>query len=274
MSHPAVALRVVEVGWSTTIQDRGRVSFASLGVPGAGAVDRVAHDLANRLVGNAVEAATLETNRGLLIEALQPLILATSADGCRHTLRVGDRLRVDAPADGMWGYLAVRGGIDVEPVLGSRCHDTLSGVGPPPLMAGVGLPVGEDPRTDLPIDLVPHRSIDSVVRIWRGPRADWFIRGVSALTDRAWIVQSDVSRVGIRLSPGSFDRVAAVMSATMPSEGLVEGAIQITPSGEPIVMLANHPTTGGYPVIGVVDPYDLAIVAQARPGTALSFRSV
>lgn len=274
MSPSAVALRIVELGWSTTIQDRGRVGFADLGITGAGAVDRAAHDLANRLVGNTPQAATLETNRGLLIEALQPLIVATSADGSRHTLRVGDRLSVDAPAGGMWGYLAVRGGIEIEPVLGSRSHDTLSGLGPPPLMVGASLPVGDDPRTDLPADLIPHRRDSSTVRVWPGPRADWFRRGVSALTEGAFIVQSDVSRVGTRLSAGPFESVRGTLSATMPSEGLVEGAIQVTPSGEPIVMLANHPTTGGYPVIGVVDPDDISIIAQAQPGATLSFRSI
>jgi biotin-dependent carboxylase-like uncharacterized protein len=273
LSYPATALSILDVGWSTTIQDCGRVSFGSLGVPRAGAVDRQAHDLANRLVGNTLEAATLETNRGLVIEARQPLIVATSADGRRHTLRAGDRLRVDAPTDGMWAYLAVRGGIDVEPVLGSRSHDTLAGLGPPPLLTGDSLPVGNDPRTDLPADLAPPRSVGSVVRVWPGPRADWFRLGVSALTGRTWIVQTDVSRVGVKLSSGVFERVGDTTSATMPSEGLVEGAIQVTPSGEPIVMLANHPTTGGYPVICVVDPDDIAIVAQSKPGTTLRFRS-
>jgi biotin-dependent carboxylase-like uncharacterized protein len=273
LSYHTAALNILEVGWSTTIQDCGRVSFANLGVPRAGAVDRSAHDLANRLVGNALDAATLETNRGLVVEARQPLIVATSADGRRHTLRVGDRLSVDAPAEGMWGYMAVRGGIDVEPVLGSRSHDTLSGLGPPLLLTGASLPVGEDPRTDLPVDLAPRRSVGSIVRVWPGPRADWFRLGVPALTGRTWVVQSDVSRVGVRLSPGPFERVGESMPATMPSEGLVEGAIQITPSGEPIVMLANHPTTGGYPVIGVIDPEDIAIVAQSQPGTTLRFRS-
>ena len=272
MTDNAHALTIVELGWSTTIQDHGRTGYAELGVPMAGAVDRRAHDLVNRLVGNPTGAATLETNRGLLIEAHRPLIAATSAQGARHTLRAGERLRVDAPSDGMWGYLAIRGGLAVDPILGSRCHDTLSGIGPPPLVAGTDLSIGDDPHTELSADLAPRPSLEASVRVWPGPRADWFQEGLRALVEGEWRVQSDVSRVGVRLSAGAFDRVEPDRSATMPSEGLVEGAIQITPDGEPIVMLANHPTTGGYPVIGVVDPRDLGTVAQLRPGSGLHFR--
>jgi len=272
MTANSPALTIIDPGWSTTIQDHGRIGYAELGVPTAGAVDRSAHDLVNRLVGNPPGAATLETNRGLLIEARRPLVAATSAQGARHSLRVGERLRVDAPSDGMWGYLAIRGGIVADPVLGSRCHDTLSGLGPPPLVAGTSLDVGDDPRTALPTDLAPRPLPEASVRVWQGPRADWFREGVKALIESNWTVQSDVSRVGVRLSAGTFDRVGRDTSETMPSEGLVEGAIQITPDGEPIVMLANHPTTGGYPVIAVVDPRDIGIVAQLRPGSGLSFR--
>jgi biotin-dependent carboxylase-like uncharacterized protein len=272
MTASPPALTIVELGWSTTIQDLGRSGYAELGVPTAGAVDRGAHDLANRLVGNSTGAATLETNRGLLIEALRPMVVATSTEGARQTLRTGERLRVDAHIEGMWGYLAIRGGIDVDPVLGSRCHDTLSGLGPPPLSVGTALNVGDDPLTNLSTDLAPQFLVEAAVRVWPGPRVDWFHGGLQALLEADWSVQSDVSRVGVRLTTGTFDRVGSDGSATMPSEGLVEGAIQITPDGEPIVMLANHPTTGGYPVIGVVDPRDIGIVAQLRPGSRLRFR--
>jgi allophanate hydrolase subunit 2 len=164
----------------------------------------------------------------------------------------------------------VRGGIALEPVLGSRSHDTLSGVGPPPIVAGVRLDVGDDPQTELVTDLAPSRPRSAVVRLWPGPRADWFENGVDTLIGQDWTVGRDVSRVGVRLSPGSFPRTSA-MPDHMASEGLVDGAVQITPSGEPIVMLANHPTTGGYPVIAVVEPDDIPVVAQARPGSTLRF---
>jgi biotin-dependent carboxylase-like uncharacterized protein len=265
------ALRIVDVGWSTTIQDLGRAGFAHLGVPTAGAIDVGRHALANRLVGNDVSMATLETAGGLVVEAIGPLVVATSGDGSRHTLRSGERLRVDPHGDGVWGYLAPRGGVLVAPVLGSRSHDTLSGVGPAPIARGALLEIGTDPHTDLAADHAPARPVDPVVRLWPGQRVDWFVRGLDALLDRSWVVGNDVSRVGVRLAAGMFER-SGRMPAQMASEGLVAGAIQITPAGEPIVMLADHPTTGGYPVIAVVEPDDLAIVAQSRPGTTLRFR--
>ena len=130
------SVRVVAAGWGTTVQDHGRPGLAHLGVPSAGAVDREAHDRSNRLVGNLQGAATIETRGGLVIEAIRAVVAATSADGQRHTLQPGDTIRID-PADGqMWAYLALRGGIDIDPVLGSRSTDTLSGLGPAPIRGG------------------------------------------------------------------------------------------------------------------------------------------
>jgi biotin-dependent carboxylase-like uncharacterized protein len=267
-----LALRIVQLGFATTLQDRGRVGLAHLGVPTAGAVDRRAHELMNRLVGNHPDAATIETLGGLVVEALRPLVVARSTDASRHTLATGDRFRIDAPADAVWGYLAVRGGVDVEPVLGSRSHDTLGHVGPPALAAGADLTVGADPGTELIADHAPRRSPhDDIIRIWEGPQHDWFVGGAHNLVGRPWRVTNEISRVGVRLDAAPFRRSTRALTQ-MPSIGLVEGAIQITPAGEPIVMLANHPTTGGYPVIAVVEPDDLAVVVQTRPGSSVRFR--
>ncbi len=266
----APSIRVLAAGWGTTVQDLGRAGFAHLGVPTAGAVDRAAHDRGNRLVGNDAGAAALETRGGLVISALRSVITATGADGSRHTLQAGDTLRVD-PVDGqMWGYLAVRGGFEVGQVLGSRSTDTLSGIGPPPIADGSQLDVGDDPGTDLAADQAPVRTREPLVRLWVGPRTEWFRDRRDALVAHRWTVSSDVSRVGVRLSPGAFPRDGSA-PVDMASEGLVMGAVQITPSGEPIVMLADHPTTGGYPVIGVIDPDDVPIVAQAVPGSTIRF---
>jgi biotin-dependent carboxylase-like uncharacterized protein len=259
------ALRIVTGGRGTTVQDHGRPGYAHLGVPTAGAVDPEAHDLANRLVGNPVGAATIETNGGLVFEAIRPLVAAVGEH--RHTLAAGERLPVDPTPGAMWTYLAVRGGIAVEPVLGSRSHDSLSALGPPPLIPGMELPVGPDPGTELLVDLAPRREPPAAVRVWAAAREE--VPGaLDVLTGRRWSVTADVSRVGVRLEPGDFP------PATRPdraSEALVPGAIQLTPAGQPIVLLANHPTTGGYPVIGVVDPDDLGIVAQTSPGSTLRF---
>jgi len=242
------------------------VGRADLGVPRAGAVDRDTHDLANRLVGNDPQAATIETHGGVVVEALRPVVLAV--DGDRHTLATGTQLRIEDRADRMWRYLAIRGGIDVEPVLGSRSHDTLAGIGPPPIEVGTELAAGPDPGTELPTDHAPLRRRAPVVRLWPGPRIDRFVDALATLAGRGWTVSGSVSRVGVRLEAGEFVTTTA---RRLASEGLVVGAIQITPSGEPIIMLANHPTTGGYPVVAVVDPDDLSIVAQSPPGTVLRF---
>jgi biotin-dependent carboxylase-like uncharacterized protein len=260
------ALRIIEIGRATTLQDGGRVGRADLGVPRAGAVDPDACDLANRLVGNRRHMTAIETNGGLVVEAVRSVIVATHDH--RHTLGSGDRLRVDPAHERMWTYLAVRGGIDVAPVLGSCSHDTLAGLGPPPLEVGSELPVGSDPGTDLPADHAPTRRRPPVVRIWPGPRLERFVDGIDTLLERQWTVSSSVSRVGVRLHAGDF---TLATDRRLASEGLVDGAIQITPTGEPIIMLANHPTTGGYPVIAVVEPDDLSIVAQLPPGTHLRF---
>ncbi len=142
----APSLRIVHVGVASTIQDEGRHGWSHLGVPAAGPVDRRAHDEVNRLVGNRPDAATIETLGGLVIEAMRPVIVARSTDASRHTLDIGDRLQIDPPADAVWAYLAVRGGVESPRVLGSRSHDTLAGVGPPPLTSDLILTAGADPR--------------------------------------------------------------------------------------------------------------------------------
>lgn len=269
--RPEPALRVIDVGLATTFQDHGRSGWGHLGVPVAGAVDRPTHDLVNRLVGNDAGAATIETLGGLVVEALRPVVVARNADASRHILSAGERLRVDPPAGSLWGYLAVRGGIEVVRVLGSRSHDTLGRIGPPPIESGASLQLGPDPGTELFSEFAPVRRVEAPLRISEGPQSDWFADGLAALVGRAWHVSSDISRVGVRLDAGEF-ATSARAEAQMRSIGLVEGAIQITPSGEPIVMLANHPTTGGYPVIAVVDPDDLPALAQSRPGASIRFR--
>ncbi len=265
------ALEIVDVGWGTTIQDRGRPGLAAIGVPTAGAVDPPLHALANRLVGNPEERACFETVGGLVVRARQPLVVAETSSGRLVTLAPGERLTVERSADRTWSYLAVRGGMNVDRVLGSASHDTLSGLGPPPVRSGVSYAVGPDPGSELLVDLAPPRPLGALVAVWPGPQVDRFTAGLGALTDRPWTVADEVSRVGARLLAQPFDRDPHA-AGTMPSAGLVLGAIQITPSGEPIVMLSNHPTTGGYPVIGVVDPTDLPIVAQSAPGAVLRFR--
>jgi len=263
-------LEIVRSGWATTIQDGGRMGYAALGVPHGGPLDRHLHQLVNRLVGNDSDAAALETAGGLVLRAAGPMVVATSAELVARSVGAGETIDVDPAAGDLWGYVAVRGGLAVERVLGSRSHDTLSGLGPPDVTASMMLPIGPDPGTALALDQAPPRLRPPTVTVWPGPRVDWFVDGtVERLIAATWTVTKDVSRVGARLDGPPLARRRP---EELASEGLVLGAIQVPPDGLPVVMLADHPTTGGYPVIAVVDPADVATIAQTRPGNAVHFR--
>ena len=280
-----MGLIVVAPGALATIQDAGRMGLRALGVGEAGAVDAPALALANRLVGNPLGAAGIEvTMGGLVLQLDAPAVVAvtgaladvtvTGGPPVGHdapaALPAGARLSIGLPRIGLRSYVAVRGGVDVAAVLGSRSYDTLGRIGPSPLTAGHVFPVGADPGTPIDTEVAPVRPIDpsAPIRIWPGPRADWFADPVAALVAQPWIVRADSDRVGARLDGPPLHRTRG---DELPSEGLVTGAVQVPHDGRPIVMLADHPVTGGYPVVAVVDPADVPIVAQARPGTPLRF---
>ena len=183
-------------------------------------------------------------------------------------------VRVGSVTSGLRAYVAVRGGIDVAPVLGSRSTDTLAPVGPPRLEEGTRLPVSDQVAGDPYRQVAPTPPVDPepVLGTVRGPRDDVFTGdALRALIGAAWTVTSDSDRTGVRLDGPVLERRRKVELA---SEGMVEGALQVPPDGHPILFLANHPTTGGYPVIAVVIGADLPLAAQARPGTRLRFRFV
>lgn len=278
----SAVLRVVEPGALTTIQDFGRPGQAALGIGRSGACDRASHRLANALVGNHPSLATLEaTLGGLTVEAGSDLVVALTGARCSGAphlapfrLATGERLRLGAPAAGLRTYLAVRGGIDVEPVLGSRASDILSGLGPRPLAAGDVLPIGHTDRPAPGVDVAPvpePRGDRLTVQITPGPRRDWFDDEAWALlTSQVYAVDSQSNRVGVRLSGEPLPRLR---EGELVSEGMMRGALQIPPSGLPVLFLADHPVTGGYPVIGYVDDADVDRCAQLRPGQELRFRA-
>ncbi|OUE05598.1 KipI antagonist [Clavibacter michiganensis subsp. michiganensis] len=188
-------------------------------------------------------------------------------------LDAGDALEIGVADAGIRWYVAVRGGIDVARVLGSRATDLLSRVGPAPVAVGDVLPVGSAPARPVPpVDsLAVSAPADGEVllRASPGPRLDWFIDGSwSALLGRAWEVTAEADRVGVRLDGEPLERR---ISGELPSEGVVTGALQVPPSGRPILFLADHPMTGGYPVIGVVARDDVRLAAQLRPGQRVRF---
>ncbi|MFI5836996.1 biotin-dependent carboxyltransferase family protein [Micromonospora sp. NPDC051300] len=185
------------------------------------------------------------------------------------SLPAGAVLRIGPARVGVRTWLAVSGGIAVEPVLGSRSTDTLSGLGPPPLRDADRLPLGSPAGPPAPVDLTVGPPVPDEVRLTvrAGPRQDWFTPGaVDRLCRAAYTVTPASNRVGARLAGAALPRA---VPGELPSEGLVLGAVQVPPDGQPLVFLADHPTTGGYPVIGVVD--DVTALAQARPGTTVRF---
>ncbi len=276
-------IEVIEAGPLATVQDQGRQAWRHLGVGGGGAMDAEALALANRLVGNPSGSAGIEvTLGGLVLLCRDATVLALTGAPCAVAVDGGPAVAMDAPAAvppgarvalgaptaGLRTYVAVRGGIDVAPVLGSRSFDTLGRIGPAPLATGDVLPVGPDPATPIEVDVAPGRPAAGPVRLWPGPREDRCIDALDALVSTTWQVRPESDRIGVRLGGPPLRRAR---DGELPSEGLVTGAVQIPHDGRPIVMMADHPVTGGYPVVAVVDRGDLRILAQARPGDRIRF---
>jgi biotin-dependent carboxylase-like uncharacterized protein len=277
------SLEVLDPGRYALVEDLGRPGYAHLGVAPSGALDGSSLRLANRLVGNAPAAAGIEALLGGLSVRFTTTVTAAvtgpavdvRVDGRSfgsHTpvpVRAGQTLSVGTPSTGLRCYLAVSGGITVEPVLGSRSHDVLSGIGPAPLKSGDVLPLGE-PGIPAGADVVVPVPApgELVVPVTLGPRDDWLHDPAGGLS-AWWTVTAESNRVGLRLDGTPLRRA---VEGELPSEGVVTGAIQVPPSGLPVVFLADHPTTGGYPVAAVVRAGALSALAQARPGTRVRFR--
>ena len=285
---PGPALRIVEPGLLSTLQDLGRPGAASVGVAGSGALDRAALRTANRLLGNREGATGIEvTMGGLRAVAERDLWVAVTGawgpvrlDGRdidpyrAHAWRAGAELQVDWFAHGARAYVAVRGGLDGRVALGSRATDLLAGLGPSALRAGDGLGVRDEATNPIPIaDVAPWGAPHDEqleLELAPGPRADWFAPGaLQTLFDAVWTVSKEADRVGVRLDGPELPRAR---DGELPSEGMVPGALQVPPSGRPTILLADGPVTGGYPVIAVVTDAALDLVAQARPGTRIRFR--
>ncbi|HEX4692095.1 MAG TPA: biotin-dependent carboxyltransferase family protein [Solirubrobacteraceae bacterium] len=285
-------IEVLSPGPLSTVQDLGRPGLAALGVGVSGAADRRSLRLANRLAGNPEGAAAIElTLGGLRVRFARDVRVALAGAPCEVVAGVrrrllamdtaervasGEELRVGSPSAGVRTYLAVAGGIAVEPVLGSRSTDTLAGLGPARLARGDVLPIGSAAGGGPPAAGAELAGAFDVVaggepslRITPGPRADWFADEVRArLAATPWTVTPRSDRVGVRLEGPALERA---VEGELPPEGMVEGALQVPPDGRPVLFLADHPVTGGYPVIAIVVADDIPLAAQARPGTRLRF---
>ncbi len=280
------ALVVCEAGLLTTVQDFGRPGWGALGIPAAGALDAESLRLANLLAGNDEGAAGLEiTLVGPVLEARGDVTLAVAggafgpAPGRATVLRDGERivLRAESPGIGpARAVVAVAGGIAVPEILKSRSTCVVArfgGLHGWPLRKGDLLPVGapkRPPRLDLAVPEVPAPA-DPVVRVLPGPQADLFGDGaVRTFYGSAYRIRPESNRIGFRLE-GPSVRGDLREIEELPSEGTALGAIQITADGQPIVLLSERPTTGGYPKIATVLAADLALLVRAQPGASLRF---
>ena len=282
-------LEVLATGALALVQDLGRPGAGATGVGRSGAADRAALRLGNRLVANPPSAAAVEVVFGGLAVRAGPdlpaplLVALTGApapadvDGTpvgHHalvTLRAGQTLRLGPPPTGLRTYLAVRGGVEVDAVLGSRSSDVLSGIGPAPLAPGDVVPIGPEPGSPPLVDVAPVAlpTGDAVtLRAVLGPRADW-TADPAALARTTWTASGRSDRVGMRLEGPPLERRDR---GELPSEGMVRGAVQVPPGGEPVLFGADHPVTGGYPVVAVVLDADMDRAAQIRPGQQVRFR--
>lgn len=290
------ALTVSAPGAQLLFQDSGRRGLTHWGVSPSGFADRAAAHEANRLVGNDPNETLLEALMGgYSFEAQQDVVLAVTGADLELTvtgaeepktarlnepfaLLAGQKLTAGFASAGLRSYIAVRGGFETEAVALSSSSDTLSGLGEAPLGAGHNLPVGNratgavrPPTAVLPL---PERDQATEIRVTLGPRNDWFTAtGIEAFTTNTWCVTAESNRIGVRLEPAGSKAPAIERKNTgeLPSEGMVTGAIQIPPGGNPVVFLADHPVTGGYPVIATVYPDDLRLLAQSQPGTPITF---
>lgn len=281
-------IEVLGVGLQATIQDLGRPGYGHLGVPEAGAADGHSLRLANRLVGNGESSACIEALLGgLTVRFETGHAFALTGATCTASLdelpigmnawtyaRSGQVLTLSRPDQGLRTYLAIAGGIEVAPVLGSRSTDTLSGIGPPVLQPGTHLPIGRvhervPPGADVVVSPTVGRWHPLDVAFQLGPRDDLFPSlAIDALLAGPWQISPETDRVAARLLGPALLTSGA---GQLPTEGLAAGSIQVPSSGQPIVHLANHPPTGGYPVIGVVARREIDRIAQAVPGTSLRF---
>ncbi|KGI66385.1 5-oxoprolinase/urea amidolyase family protein [Mycolicibacterium rufum] len=276
-----VTLEIMQPGPLALVEDLGRPGLSHLGVTRSGAADRRSHTLANRLVANPGDRATVEVTLGGFAARVcggDVAIAVTGADtdpavsgipfgtNSIHHVRAGEVISLGPARAGLRSYLAVRGGFDVAPVLGSRSYDVMSSIGPLPLRSGDVLPVGEHTDEFPELDQAPVAALDDEaleLRVVPGPRDDWFV-DPDVLVRTNWQVTNRSDRVGMRLVGMPLEY--RWPDRQLPSEGATRGAIQVPPNGFPVILGPDHPVTGGYPVIGVVVDDDIDAMAQARPG--------
>ncbi|MDE1896222.1 MAG: carboxyltransferase domain-containing protein [Rhodospirillales bacterium] len=291
----AVQFTILAAPLPALLQDLGRFGEARQGVSISGALDLSALKSANRLVGNDEATPCLELTGGISFRSSGAAVIgiAGAPRGIRlHNaagqvlragpyapiaLEVGDEITLAAPNAGMYSYLAVRGGFNVEKTLGSASRDTLSDIGPEPVGAGCVLPVGEAANLtavslhEAPSFAFPKHGETVTLDLTLGPRTDWFTEeALEVLANTEWQVTPHSNRIGLRLNAATC--LARIRMEELPSEAVTRGAVQVPTDGKPLLFLADHPLTGGYPVIGVVTEYHLNLAGQIPVGAKIRFR--
>jgi antagonist of KipI len=273
----------------TTIQDSGRWGYQHLGVPVSGPMDPLAYRLANALLGNTPDAAVLETTilgPELRFEhrariAIAGADLAPTLDGtplsttgiaecpAGSVLRFGDR------RSGARAYVAIDGGIALPPVLGSRSTHVMSGlggIGGRALRAGDRIPLGAAAPRSLATTSLKHQKHagGARLRVMKGPQFDYVHpSALDTLQRTRFMISPQSDRMGYRLTGGTLGK--AERGGEMVSDVTLVGAVQVPPSGQPILLMADRQTTGGYPQIAVVITADLPLAAQLAPGDTVTF---
>lgn len=284
-----MSLLVIRPGMLTTVQDLGRWGYQHSGVPVAGPMDSYSHRLANQLVGNDSAAAALEiTLIGPELEASEPTTCVVQ--GARFDATVngkpvdvtrpfvipaGQRLRFGGRESGSRATVAVLGGFDLPTEFGSRATSLVSGIGPfngRPLQAGDVLPVGTSTRSTHVTNGRPLTMPEggAILRVIRGPHDSRFTpAALQQLFTGRFTITPESNRMGYRLEGPSLVRSE---TADILSDATPVGSLQVPPSGQPILLMADRQTTGGYPKIGTVITADLSTAGQLVPGDWIEFR--
>ncbi|MBD2813310.1 5-oxoprolinase/urea amidolyase family protein [Xenorhabdus sp. Flor] len=292
------SLEILSAGLQTLFQDLGRLGKSGLGISASGAMDKSALRSANRIVGNSSDQACLEiVQGGFKAVARGKIIIGVTGALCPIRIKTpqgeilpvnpyqpidlndGDEITLGIPNAGMRSYLAVRGGFIIPEVLASRSFDTLSNIGPVPIKPDDRLVVGETSHcaavsvSETPAFVMPNKDDVVILDIFLGPRTDWFEQtSIDLLRNQIWQVTPQSNRIGLRLN-GEY-ALSRIKHEELPSEGTCRGAIQIPASGQPVLFLADHPVTGGYPVIASVAHYHLDLAGQIPINGKIQFNPI
>jgi antagonist of KipI len=283
-----MSLEVVDVSGLATIQDSGRIGWRKFGVPSSGPMDVFAFRAANKLVGNDANCAVIEIGLGdITLRALRDCVVSVAGVGysvsiyiwnfplwSSYYIRAGWTIRLNKLDSGMWAYLAIAGGVQTQPVLDSvstNLRGHFGGLDGRQLHVGDVLKSGTPSHSlndlaarTLPEEARPAYSDNPVVDFIIGPQERYFIdESIATFMSQEYMVSNTSDRMGYRLEGAVLKHRS---KAELISEGMTMGAIQVPSNGQPIVMIADSPTTGGYPKIGTVTSADLPLLAQCVPG--------